>query len=167
MHTIMPKLDYLEIASEITEWIERNFGYFVNKNSDKDKIIQDFSHQLERLPLESMSYLQQAKNNFYDKGLSRPPSPVEFIAELKTILNKQQNQETVKIMRFNKVSFLMSHLFKMKTDSKKIKYINLLAEKGKLKQFLDNRSIATMEIEAILKRNNFSDEKIKELAKEC
>lgn len=90
MHTPIKKLDYLYFATEISEWIERNYGYFVNKNSDKIKIIKDFAEQLERLPVEAMSYIQQAKNNIIDSGDTHPPLSVNFIKELKNILNKEK-----------------------------------------------------------------------------
>jgi hypothetical protein len=88
MFTPKNKIDYIEIATEIAEWTERNYGYFVNKNSDKIKVIQDFSEQLERLPIGAMSYVKQIKNNFIDTGIKHPPSPATFIQHLKILFNK-------------------------------------------------------------------------------
>ena len=73
MHTPLIKLDYIQIATEIAEWIERNYGYFVNKDSDKIKIIQDFAEQLKRLPVGAMSYTQAVKNKLIHSGNNRQP----------------------------------------------------------------------------------------------
>jgi len=88
MHTPDSQLDYKFFAIEISEWIERNYGYFVNKNSDKNEIIQDFKSQLERLPVGAMSYIQQVKNNLIDSGIKHPPTPATFIQDLKICFNK-------------------------------------------------------------------------------
>lgn len=93
MWTPKPKVDFIETATEISEWIERNYGYFVNKNSDKVKIIKDFANQLERLPVDALSFIQQAKNNFIDYGIARPPLPLEFIQELKKVFRNNENDK--------------------------------------------------------------------------
>lgn len=159
MFTPENKIDYIKIATEIAEWVERNFGYFVNKNSDKAKVIQDFSEQLERLPIESMSYIQQAKNNFIDKGDARPPTPLVFIQELKIILIKNNNNK--KPVYFDKVKYIVEQLYAIKNDTQKIKYIKTLSARGKLK--LEKKSIATLEIQQILERNNFEKDEIRKI----
>ncbi len=88
MHTPTTNIDYIQIATEIAEWMRRNYGYFVNKNSDRNLIVEDFAEQLKRLPIDAMSYIQQTKNNFIDSGIKHPPSPATFIQELKICFNK-------------------------------------------------------------------------------
>lgn len=93
-------INYFKTASEISEWFERNFGYFVNKNSDKEKIVQDLAYQLERLPLGAMSYISQTLNDFVDGGNNRPPSLAEFIKALAINFNKVKKateNKTIKI----------------------------------------------------------------------
>jgi len=159
MYTPLEKIDYVENASEIAEWAERNYGYFVNKNSDESKIIQDFASQLERLPLGAMSYIQQTKNNFIDAGNSRPPSPIIFIKELKIIFNR--NKKEIQPVYVDKVKFISEKIYTINGDENKIKFIKMLHERGKLK--LKIKSIASMSIEDVLRRNNFNEKEIRSI----
>jgi len=158
MHTPKPNINFREIALEISEWIERNYGYFVNKNSDKNKIIDDFAEQLERLPVGAMSYIQQAKNNFIDSDTNRPPLPVDFIQHLKIIYNQNKKTLSQKPVFFDKNRTIFENILKINDDFGKIKYIKTLSKKGFLR--LKNNSVVKMEIEQVLKRNNFSENEI-------
>lgn len=159
MHTPLNEIDYIQIATEIAEWVERNYGYFVNKNSDKIKIIQDFADQLERLSIDSIAYIEQAKNNFIDRGTTQPPIPLAFIQELKKIiLNKNRK---IKPVYVDKIKFIAEKVYKINGDENKIKFIKMLHQREKLK--LKNKSIASMAIEEVLKRNNFSENEIREI----
>jgi len=159
MHTPNNQIDFLENATEIAEWIERNYGFFVNKNSDKVKIVQDFAKHLERLPMGAMSYIQQAKNNFIDTGIKHPPSPVAFIQELKICFNS--NKKPIATPQQSKVRIIFENLYKINNDFDKIKYIKEIKNKELLR--LRNKSIVSMEIEAILMRNNFNENEIREI----
>jgi hypothetical protein len=88
MHTPENKIDYVEIANGIGKWIERSYGYFGNKNSDRNKIDKDFAEQLKRLPVGAMAYIKQIENDFIDSGIKYPPSPATFIQDLKILFNK-------------------------------------------------------------------------------
>lgn len=120
MFTPEKKLNYLEIATEIAEWIRRNYGYFVNKISDKNKINEDFAEQLERLPIEAMSYIKQIENNFIDSGIKHPPTPATFIQELKICFNK--------IKAKNKNGYVKV----ISKDYLGNKYVNKFTKNGKL-----------------------------------
>jgi len=161
MHTHNEKIDFLEIATEIAEWFERNYGYFVNKNSDKIKIIQDFEEQLKRLPIGAMSYIQQAKNNFIDFGNNRPPLPATFIKELRICFNKKVQR--MQPVYFDKIKFMADKIYTINGDNNKIKYIERLSNQGQLIPFFGYTNILTAEIKMVLKRNNFTENKIREI----
>lgn len=163
MFTPKKEIDYLEIASEISEWFERNYGYFVNKNSDKIKIIQDFAGQLERLPVGVMSYIQQTKNHFIDSGIKHPPVPPVFIRELRAIwyAKKPQPQTQTQPVYIDKIKFIAEKIYNIKGDENRIRFIKMLHSKKELN--LKTKSIASMEIEKVLKRNNFTENEIREI----
>lgn len=169
MYTEEPKIDFKEIASNIAEWTERNYGYFVNQSSDKIEIIKDLATQLERLELKhlgSMSYIEQAKNNFIDRDIDRPPLPTQFINEIKICFNKNREVPKSRLTFFEKITILNKRINNLPTDGEKIKYIEFLSDKGKLEPIFQRKSILTMEITAILKRNNYQNEKIRLLINE-
>lgn len=143
MYTPEPKIDYMGIAAEISEWIERNYGYFVNKTSNKIIIIDDFAYQLKRLPVENLSYIQRTKNSFFDQNLHRPPLPCEFIAELKLIANKNKNKA---------VNCVMYYLRHLKTEKQRLNYIKHLQKKGLLLGL--KNTIVGCEVTKILKKHN-------------
>lgn len=124
MFTPNNEIDYTQQATEIAEWTERNYGYFVNKNSDKIKIIQDFSEQLERLPIGAMSYIKQIENNFIDTGITHPPSPATFIHELK--------------IYFNKINAKNGYVKVITIDYFGKKYVNKFTSRGK---FISRKSL--------------------------
>ena len=159
MHTPIQKLDYLEIAVGIGEWIERNYRYFVSKDTSNIEIAKDFAMQLERLPIGAMSYIQQAKNSIIDAGNTYPPLPVDFIKELKILFNR--NKKVTQPVYVDKIKFIAETIYKINGDENKINFIKTLHNKGKLR--LKEKSIASLEIEKVLKRNNFDDEKIREI----
>jgi hypothetical protein len=148
------------MATEIAEWARINYGYFVNKDSDRNQINQNLSEQLERLPVGAMSYIQQTKNNFIDTDIKRPPSPAMFIQDLKICFN-QNKKVQIQPVYVDKIKFIANKIYEIKGDENKIRFIKMLHSKGKLK--LKNKSIASMEIEQVLKRNNFNECKIREI----
>lgn len=160
MFTPKEKIDYIETATEITEWIERTYGYVVNKNSDNIKIRDDFAEQLERLKVGEMSCIQQVKNNFIDSGITRPPTPTTFIQELKICFNKSQ-KTLIQPIFVDKIKFIAEKIYSLKGDENKIRFIKMLHSKGKLR--LKIKSIASLEIEKVLKRNNYTENEISEL----
>lgn len=117
MYTLEQKINYIEIATEIAEWMERNFGYFVNKNVNKNKVINDFSKQLKRLPVGAMSFYEQVQNNLIDTGIKRPPSPSAFIQELKIC--------------FNTIKTENGHVKVISSDYSGKKYVNTFTKSGK------------------------------------
>lgn len=161
MFTPKNKIDYIEVASEISEWFERNYGYFVNKNSDKIKIIQDFSSQLERLPIDAMLYIEQTKNNFIDSGIKHPPAPPVFIRELRATWYAKKTQTQTQPVYVDKIKFIAEKIYALKGDENKIRFIKMLHSKGKLR--LKTNNIASMEIEKVLKRNNFNENEIRKI----
>lgn len=161
MYTQANEIDYIEIATEIAEWFERNYGYFVNKNSDKEQIRDDFAEQLKRLPFDAMSYIQQIKNNFIDSSITYPPSPATFIQELKICFNKNKKLQTPIPIYVDKIKFIAEKIYKINSDKHKIKFIKMLHKRGKLR--LKVKSIASMEIEQVLKRNNYQEDEIIEI----
>ncbi len=158
-------IDYTYVATNIAEWVERNYGYFVNKNSDKVEIIKDFANQLSRLDPSLMSYIEQAKNNFFDNNLSsstnydyqHPPNPLMFVRELKNCSIKTQERTEF----IDKMRLVFNRLHDLPTDSSKIQYIKELVEEENPQ--LKKISIVTMEIETILKRNGFNDCEIRNM----
>lgn len=160
MHTPTTNIDYIKTASGIAEWMRRNYGYFVNKDSNRNQIVQDFAEQLERLPVGAMHYIQQTENNFIDTGIKHPPSPATFIQELKICFNKNKKVQTQPVY-VDKIKFIANKIYEINGDENKIRFIKMLHSKGKLR--LKNKSIATMEIEQVLKRNNFNENEIREI----
>jgi hypothetical protein len=163
MYTEHQKIDFKEIASNIAEWAERNYGYFINKSRDEVETIKDLATQLERLPFGSMSYIEQAKNNFIDRGIDRPPLPVQFINEIKICFDKNREIPKSRLTFFEKITILNNRINSLSTDGEKIKYIEFLSDKGKLEPIFQRKSILTMEIMSILNRNNYQNEKIREI----
>jgi hypothetical protein len=168
MFTPEPKIDFTEIAMDISEWIERNYGYFVNKSRDEAEVVKDFSKQLSRLPAGSMSYIEQAKNNFIDSNINRPPLPTQFINQLRIIFNQNKKVIPKPFLRIKKqfndddnVGFISFQLFGKNNDFDKIKFIKNLSKTGQLKP-IKKYPIMRM-IEKILKENNYSNEKIREI----
>lgn len=155
------KLDYTLVANEIAEWFERSYGYFVNKSSDKGKATDDFAKQLSRLPVDAMSYIEQNKNHFIDSGIKLPPSPATFIQELKICFNKNKKVQKVQPVYVDKIKFIAEKIYKINGDENKIKFIKMLHEREKLG--LKVKSIASMSIEEVLKRNNFNENEIREI----
>ncbi len=160
MFTPIEKIDYFETAVEIGEWAERNYRFFVNKDTDNVEIAKEFAAQLERLPAEAMHYIQQAKNKIIDTGNTYPPLPVDFIKELKKIFILNRNKK-IKPVYVDKIKFIAEKIYQINGDENKIKFIKMLHSKGKLR--LKNKSIASMEIEQVLKRNNFNECEIREI----
>jgi hypothetical protein len=166
MHTSSPKIDFIEIASDIAEWIERNYGYFVNAKSEESKIVQDFAEQLSRLPVGAMSYIQQAKNNFIDRNFSRPPLPTQFINELRIIFNQNRvlPKPFLRIKRQadnDNLGFICVQLFQKNNDFDKVKFIENLSKTGQLKPIKKFPIIKMME--KILQKNGYQNEKIREI----
>lgn len=164
MYSETSKIHFISIAIDISEWIERNWGYFVNKNSDKNQIIKDFANELERLPNDAMSYIQQIKNNLIDEGGKYPPTPSIFIYKLKIINNIQMNKTNVINTPKTKMRTILENLFLIKNDANKIKYIKRISRE-KIFDF-QYKTVVKMEMESILKRNNYSAAKISRLLNE-
>ena len=122
MHTPNIKIDYIHNSSEISEWFERNFGYFVNKNSDMVKIVQDLAYQLERLPAGAMSYILQTQNDFLDEGNKHPPTPAEFIKALKINFNKVEKESNKTIKLYSIDSIGNKHLYERDLNGKLISH---------------------------------------------
>lgn len=159
-------IDYLAIATDISEWVERNYGYFVNKNSDKVEIVKDFAEQLARLDPHAMSFIQQSKNNLVDDLICNfapgtrphPPTPLMFLSELRKCVNKEFNPKLLSTVIKDETRLIHDTLFTLPTMDGKLAYINkLVFSKNPL---LRTRSVATMEIESVLRKKGYTDERI-------
>ena len=91
--------DCIEIATEISSWCERNYGYFIRSKSDKVKTIQDFSEQIARLSIHQQNTWHIALNQHYDMGLGHPPLPAQIIKTMRGLA--PTNNEEIKKLAHN------------------------------------------------------------------
>ena len=91
--------DCIEIATEISSWCERNYGYFIRSKSDKVKTIQDFSEQIGRLTIHQQNTWHIALNQHYDMGLAHPPLPAQIIKTMRGLA--PTNNEEIKKLAHN------------------------------------------------------------------
>jgi len=90
------KLDCITIATEISSWCERNYGYFIRSKSDRLKTINDFSEQISRLTIHQQNTWHIALNQHYDMGLAHPPLPAQIIKTMRQ-LAPTDNEEIKKL----------------------------------------------------------------------
>jgi len=90
------QMDCIEIATEISHWCERNYGYFIRSKSDKIKTITDFSDQIARLTIHQQNAWHIALNQHYDMGLAHPPLPAQIIKTMRQ-LAPTDNEEIKKL----------------------------------------------------------------------
>ena len=93
------KIDCLKIATEISSWCERNYGYFVRSKSDKLKTIEDFAEQISRLTVHQQNSYSIALNQHYDMGLAHPPLPAQIIKTMRGLA--PTNTEEIKKLAHN------------------------------------------------------------------
>jgi hypothetical protein len=90
------QMDCIQIATEISYWCERNYGYFIRSKSDKIKAITDLSEQLARLSIHQQNTWHIALNQHYDMGLAHPPLPAQIIKTMRG-LAPTNNEEIRKL----------------------------------------------------------------------
>jgi len=84
--------DYREIATEIAEWCERNYGYFIRGKADKIKTIEEFADQLSRLTDGQINARQIALNQHFDTGVQHPPVPAQLLKTMRQIAPLQERK---------------------------------------------------------------------------
>lgn len=93
------QLDCIQIATEISSWCERNYGYFIRSKSDRIKTINDFSEQIARLTIHQQNTWHIALNQHYDMGLAHPPLPAQIIKTMRQLA--PTNNEEIKKLAHN------------------------------------------------------------------
>tara|TARA_R110000822_G_scaffold179650_1_gene319451 strand:+ start:1078 stop:1587 length:510 start_codon:yes stop_codon:yes gene_type:complete len=93
------QMDCIEIASNISSWCERNYGYFIRSKSDKAQTIKDFSEQIARLTVHQQNTWHIALNQHYDMGLGHPPLPAQIIKTMRGLA--PTNNEEIKKLAHN------------------------------------------------------------------
>ena len=93
------QMDCIEIASNISSWCERNYGYFIRSKSDKAQTIKDFSEQIARLTVFQQNTWHIALNQHYDMGLGHPPLPAQIIKTMRGLA--PTNNEEIKKLAHN------------------------------------------------------------------
>jgi len=88
-------LEFLERATEIAQWSVTRYGYFVNSHTDKTKLVSGFAEELQRLPVNCLSFITKAQNKWIDEGHKRPPQIADFISILREFNNAQINEKDV------------------------------------------------------------------------
>ncbi len=86
------QFDCIEIATEIAEWCERNYGYFIKSKSNKIKTIEDFATQLCRLTPLQLNQRQKAMHCYFDSGVSHPPLPTQIIKLMRELASTDKDK---------------------------------------------------------------------------
>lgn len=84
-------IEFLDMANSVAEWSITRYGYFVNSHVDKLDTIKAFAAELSRMPIECLSYVDQAKNKWIDEGHPRPPQMADFLTLLRVFNNNDLN----------------------------------------------------------------------------
>lgn len=95
MYQVEDKIEFMEMASEISQWAEVLFGYFVKSNrSDEEKaqLVQAFADELGNLPSNSLKFIPQAKAKWIEESHPRPPSIPQFLQMLREFNNRELNK---------------------------------------------------------------------------
>lgn len=115
-------IEFLDMANSVAEWSITRYGYFVNSHVDKLDTIKAFAAELERMPRESLSYVDQAKNKWIDEGHPRPPQMADFLALLRAFNNNDLNAREKPRMIDSKVDYA-GMWDAANTDEKKLSYM--------------------------------------------
>ena len=94
------KIEFMEIALDVSKWAELMFGYFVKANrSDEEKVEQltAFAQELAVLPVDCLNHTQKAKARWIEEAHARPPSIPHFLQMLREFRNHDLNNNTKRI----------------------------------------------------------------------
>ena len=89
--TVPPKVEHMQIALDIAEWSITRYGWFMRRDADKIETVKEFAHELNRIPPRCLSFVQQAKDQWFDEGGKKPPNIHDFINSLRVFFNKENN----------------------------------------------------------------------------
>ena len=84
------QLDLAIISTDIANWSINHYGYFVKSSLDKLEMLEQFTNDLARLPQNSLRFVVQVQNDWIDEGHNRPPTIPEFLKRLRTLHNRDQ-----------------------------------------------------------------------------
>ena len=82
------KIDLGVVATDIAQWSIMHYGYFVKSSLDKVELIQRFAEDLDRLPSNSIRFVNKVQEEWVDGGNNRPPTIPEFLTELRKHHNR-------------------------------------------------------------------------------
>lgn len=105
MHQTVPKVEHMEIALNIAEWSITRYGYFMRKDADKIETVKEFAKELERVPSRCLSFVQKAKDHWFDEGGKMAPNMQDFINLLRTFYNKENNNTFRPVLGYTRFDY--------------------------------------------------------------
>jgi len=105
MYQPAPKVEHMEIALDIAEWSITRYGYFMRKDADKIETVKEFAKELERVPSRCLSFVQKAKDHWFDEGGKMAPNMQEFINLLRTFYNKENNDSFRPVLTYTRFDY--------------------------------------------------------------
>jgi hypothetical protein len=105
MYQTAPKVEHMQIALDIAEWSITRYGYFMRKDADKIETVKEFAKELERVPSRCLSFVQKAKDHWFDEGGKMAPNMQEFINLLRTFYNKENNDSLHPVLTYTRFDY--------------------------------------------------------------
>jgi len=162
MYQAEEKIEYLEMAYDVSHWAELLFGYFVKSNrTDKEKAqqIEAFAEELEQLQPDCLKHIKKAKVKWIEESNQRPPSIPQFLQMLREFNNIEQRNSIENKIEFKKDSVysISAHSWDgLSSDQSRREYIKNFNQ--------DSHSQATkFVIRMWMRENNYKNKQIREI----